>query len=191
MTLIDEIDNPPRSRSRDLVWGLVFGLPLIAAFAWFALPGLIATIMGEASDFDQRLRQEDAYMQAVCTVGFDLERDEDLCKCALAVDYPSLDCRQPFLRWSLDRHVQTCSDEQLHKQSLMFCSCIEAVYETILPAEQAEDEKVVRQAIQGVGRCVELEDGVPLPGLDVLVPTIDPESAAKIGTPGGPPTAED
>ncbi len=183
MTLIDEIDNPPRPRTKDLLWGLVFGVPLIAAFAYFALPGLIATVLGEASDFDERLRQEDAYMQAVCTVGFNLDRDEDLCNCALAIDYPSLDCRQPFLRWSLDRHVETCSDEQTHKQALTFCSCIESVHGAIVPAEEAGDEVAVRQSIQAVGRCIELEDGVPLPGLDALAPGIDPEAAEQIGSP--------
>ncbi len=181
MTLIDEIDNPPRSRAKDLVWGLVVGVPLIAAFAYFALPGLVATVLGEASNFDQRLRQEDAYMQAVCTAGFDLERDEDLCNCALAVDYPSLDCRQPFLRWSLDRHFETCADEQVFAQSKMFCSCINKVHEDIVPAEEAGDDKAVRQSIQAVGRCMELEDGVPLPGLEQLIPGIDPEAAKRAG----------
>ena len=98
----------------------------------------------------------------------DLARDESLCSCVLAVEFPSLDCRDPFLRWSLDRHSESCQDAETRKQSLSFCSCVETVYDRVVTAENAEDEDETRQQIARTANCIELPDAFPLPDLESL-----------------------
>ena len=148
--------------------GAVFGLPVVGLLAWFLLPSLIHSVTGGAGDYDQRLRAEDAYMQAVCSQAFDLGRDEQLCECVLAVEFPALDCRQPFLRWSLDRHHASCVEPDVRKPSLTFCSCIDTLAGMITKAE-AEAETPTAE-IQRVGKCIELPDAFPLPDIESLAP---------------------
>lgn len=167
MPMLADLVDPPRSRTRDLVFGFLVGLPIVGLIAWFLLPGLFGMILGNASNYDQRLRAEDGYMQALCTEALVLERDEELCKCALAVEFPSLDCRQPFLKWSLDRHQVTCKDAEVHRRSLTFCTCIETVAER---AAQAADADAARVEVQRAGKCLELPDAFPLPEVATLAP---------------------
>ena len=151
-----------------MLLGALFGLPVVALLAWLLLPSLMGSVLGSAGDYDQRLRAEDAYMQAVCNQAFDLERDESLCECVLAVEYPALDCRQPFLRWSLDRHQAGCAVPEARKASLTFCSCIDTLAEKITKAEAADENP--SGDIQRVGKCLESPDAFPLPELQTLVP---------------------
>jgi len=148
--------------------GAVCGFPLVGLLAWFLLPSLIHSVTGSAGDYDQRLRAEDAYMQAVCSQAFDLARDEQLCECVLAVEFPALDCRQPFLRWSLDRHHAGCAVPEARKSSLTFCSCIDTLSDMITKAE-AEGE-TPNAEIQRVGKCLEQPDAFPLPAIETLAP---------------------
>ena len=168
MPMLADLDHPPRSRTRDLLLGALFGLPVVGLLAWLLLPSLMASVLGSAGDYDVRLRAEDAYMQAVCSQAFDLERDEKLCECVLAVEYPALDCRQPFLKWSLDRHHAACAAPEVRKPALTFCSCIDTLAENIAKAEAAGES--ASEATQRVGKCLELPDAFPLPELTTLVP---------------------
>ena len=168
MPMLADLDHPPRSRGRDLLIGVLGGLPVAAVIVWLLLPSLMASVLGSAGDYDQRLRAEDAYMQAVCSEALVLERDEQLCECVLAVEFPALDCRQPFLRWSLDQHHARCAEPEVRKPSLTFCSCIDTLAERISKAEAADESASAE--IQRVGKCLELPDAFPLPELAALMP---------------------
>jgi len=166
MPMLADLDHPPRPRSRDLLIGVLCGLPVVALLAWLLLPSLMHSVLGSAGDYDQRLRAEDAYMQAVCGQTFDPARDEALCSCVLAVEYPALDCRQPFLRWSLDRHHDRCAQPGVRKSALSFCSCIDTLAGRIREAERAGE--AIGGDLQRVGKCLELTDAFPLPELTEL-----------------------
>ncbi len=168
MPMLADLDHPPRSRGRDLLIGVLGGLPVAALIVWLLLPSLMGSVLGSAGEYDQRLRAEDAYMQAVCSQALDLARDEQLCQCVLAVEYPALDCRQPFLRWSLDRHHAACAEPEVRKPSLTFCSCIDTLAARIAEAEAAGE--AANAEIQRVGKCIELPDAFPLPELTTLMP---------------------
>ena len=168
MPMLADLDQPVRSRTRDLLIGALCGLPLVALLAWLLLPSLMSSMLGSAGDYDQRLRAEDAYMQAVCSQTFDLARDEQLCTCVLAVEFPALDCRQPFLRWSLERHHGRCVDAEVRKASLSFCSCIDTLAGRIAEAELAGGS--IGADLQRVGKCLELPDAFTLPELTELAP---------------------
>ena len=168
MPMLADLDHPPRSRGRDLLIGVLGGLPVAALIVWLLLPSLMGSVLGSAGDYDQRLRAEDAYMQAVCSQALDLARDEQLCQCVLAVEYPALDCRQPFLRWSLDRHHAACAEPEVRKPSLTFCCCIDTLAARIAEAEAAGE--AANAEIQRVGKCIELPDAFPLPELTTLMP---------------------
>ena len=168
MPMLADLDHPPRSRGRDLLIGVLGGLPVAALIVWLLLPSLMGSVLGSAGDYDQRLRAEDAYMQAVCSQALDLARDEQLCQCVLAVEYPALDCRQPFLRWSLDRHHAACAEPEVRKPSRTFCSCIDTLAARIAEAEAAGE--AANAEIQRVGKCIELPDAFPLPELTTLMP---------------------
>ena len=168
MPMLADLDQPVRSRTRDLLIGALCGLPLVALLAWMLLPSLMGSMLGSAGEYDERLRAEDAYMQAVCSQTFDLARDEQLCSCVLAVEFPALDCRQPFLRWSLERHQGSCGDAEVRKASLSFCSCIDTLTGRIAEAELAGEG--IGADLQRVGNCLELPDAFALPDLMALTP---------------------
>lgn len=165
--MLADLDDPPRSRTRDLLLGFLVGLPVVGLVAWFLLPGLAGMIQGNASSYDQRLRAEDAYMQALCTQAMELPRDEELCQCVLAIEFPSLDCRDPFLAWSLARHHEACADVAARRASLTFCSCVDTVHQR---AAAAEGPDAARVEAQRVGKCLELPDAFPLPQIEALLP---------------------
>jgi hypothetical protein len=148
MPMLADLDHPSASRTRDLLIGALCGLPVVGAAGVAAAPQPHGSVLGSAGDYDQRLRAEDAYMQAVCSQAFDLARDEQLCECVLAVEFPALDCRQPFLRWSLDRHHERCAEPEVRKPSLTFCSCIDTLAGADRKAELA-DESIDRRPPAG------------------------------------------
>lgn len=165
--MLADLDDPPRSRTRDLLLGVLVGLPIVGLIAWFLLPGLAGMIQGNASSYDARLRAEDAYMQTLCTQAMVLPRDEELCQCVLAIEFPSLDCRAPFLAWSLARHHEACADVATRRASLTFCSCVDTVQQRV---DAAADPEAARVEAQRVGRCLELPDAFPLPEIEALAP---------------------
>ena len=75
-----------------MIYGLVAATPIIVILvAWF-IPSLVQAVLGGAEKIDQRIHLENEYMTALCTQAIDLDRDEALCKCALATEFPALDC---------------------------------------------------------------------------------------------------
>lgn len=166
MPMLADLDDPPRSRTRELLLGILIALPLAGLLIGGVVPALASALLGGAQSFDDRLRQEDAYMQAVCTQAMSLPRDEALCECALAVEYPALDCQAPFLAWSVARQQDYCATPEHEKAALSFCTCVTTVAERMAAApDEAEAEK----AAQAYRNCQELPDAVYLPTVEELV----------------------
>jgi hypothetical protein len=163
--MLADIDDPRPSRARGFLIGAAIAIPVGIVFWWFATQWLPRLILDSALEYDARLRLEDTYMRGVCA-DMQLPRDESLCECVLAVEYPSLDCRMPFMHWSLKRMVETCADEQTFDQALKFCSCVRAVDEQLMSF--APDTKEARQTVQNYARCTELDDALFLPQFDEL-----------------------
>lgn len=168
MPMLADLDDPPRSRSRDLALGFLVGLPVVGLVLWLFVPWLFGVVTTNATSYDQRLRAEDAYMKTLCSEAMVLPRDEDLCKCVLAIEVPSLDCRAPFLRWSLARHHEACADAEARRGALSFCSCVDTIAQRSAAAETPE---AAAAESQKVARCIELPDAFPLPELSTLAPT--------------------
>lgn len=171
MPMLADLDDPPRSRLPGLVVGVVVAAPVVALIAWLLLPPLIGAMVGSAKDFDARLRQEDGYMQGLCAEVMQPARDEKLCQCVWAVEFPSLDCHGPFLRWSLDRHRDGCADGGTARQARSFCACVEVIDGRVREAEadpaRAEE---ARQEVLKLENCFRLEDALVLPPLEALAP---------------------
>lgn len=165
MPFLADLEYPPQSRWRNFLIGALVAVPCGLVLGLLVIPALRAGIVGETAAFDERLRQEDAYMQGVCSEAFNLERDESLCQCVLAVEFPSLDCRGPFDRWSIERQLEACVDDNRHDEALAFCSCVESLSEQMAASED-EDEQ--RQIGQRYGQCAELDDAFYLPELPEL-----------------------
>jgi hypothetical protein len=165
MPMLADLDDPRPSRARGFLIGAAVSIPLGLVFWWAATAWLPGLILDNAVEYDARLRQEDAYMQGVCA-DMDLERDESLCQCVLAVEYPSLDCRLPFMQWSLDRMVETCADPGTFDKALSFCSCVRSLDEQL--AAVAPDSKEAREIVQTYAGCTELGDALFLPALERL-----------------------
>lgn len=170
MPMLADLDDPPRSRLGGLALGALVGLPLVALLAWLILPRFVGAIQGSAEDFDRRLRQEDAYMKRVCDEALDMARDEKLCSCVWAVEFPSLDCRVPYNRWSLERQQPRCAGEAFRESARSFCACVDAIAEKVAAAEAGGAEDEVRQAIQRYDNCVALDGAPTLPTVESLAP---------------------
>ena len=171
MPMLADIDNPRPSRVRGFLIGAAVAIPLGILVWWFASTWLPRLILDNAVEFDARLRQEDAYMQAVCA-NMDLERDESLCECVLAVEYPSLDCRLPFMHWSLQRMTEACSDQATYQGSRAFCSCVRTLDEKL--AKAPKDSKEARQIVGNYANCTELDDALYLPPVEQLQASAEP-----------------
>ena len=165
MPTLADLDDPRPSRLPGFLLGAAIALPIAAVFVWFTIGVLPSLILGNAVQFDDRLRQEDAYMQAVCS-DMDLARDEELCECVLAVEYPSLDCRGPFMHWSLQRMTEQCSDPATRDHALAFCTCVQTIADDLAKLEP--DSKEARQKVQDYAGCTELEPALFLPQIDAL-----------------------
>lgn len=164
--MLADIDDPPRSRTRGMLVGILVALPIAGVLVGVLVPNLVNALLGGAQRFDERLRQEDAYMQAVCTQVMALPRDEALCECALAVEFPALDCQAPFLAWSVQRQLEHCATPENEKAALSFCTCVTTVAERV--AERADDEDASFAAAQAYRNCQELPDAVYLPTIETL-----------------------
>lgn len=165
MPMLADIDDPPRSRTRGFVMGLLVALPIAGLVVGVLMPTLVDALLGGARSFDDRAHQEDAYMQAVCTQALALPRDEQLCECVLATEYPSLDCQAPFLAWSVAQEQAYCATPEHEKAALSFCTCVNTVAERMAAAPD-EDEST--KAAQAYRNCQALPDAVYLPTVEAL-----------------------
>jgi hypothetical protein len=163
--MLADIDDPPRSRTRGLVVGLLVALPVGGLVLGVLMPSLVGALLGGAQRFDDRARREDAYMQAVCTQVMELPRDEPLCECVLATEFPALDCQAPFIAWSVDRQQEHCAAPEHEKAALSFCTCVKTVAER---AAAAPDDAERVKAAQAYRNCQELPDAVYLPAIEAL-----------------------
>ena len=168
MPMLADLDDPRPSRARGFLIGTAIAVPVGLLFLWVAIGVLPKLILDSAVEFDDRLRQEDAYMQAVCAELSEatMSRDEELCECVLAVEFPSLDCRLPFMHWSLQRMVGTCADEASFAAAPSFCSCVRSLDEQL--ATLAPDSKEAREIVSRYDNCTELGDALYLPAPDQL-----------------------
>ena len=163
--MLADIDDPPRSRLPGVLLGMLVAAPVVALVVIYVIPVLIGAVLGGAQNIDERLRLEDGYMTSVCGGAMDIARDQDLCECVLAVEYPSLDCQGPFLAWSVDRQSEACADPATKKASLSFCSCVETVAEKMAaPADEASRNKEA----QAYRNCQALDDALYLPSIEEL-----------------------
>lgn len=170
MPTLADIDDPRPSRVRGFAVGAAIAVPIGAVFLWFAIGVLPQLILDSAVEYDARLRQEDAYMQSLCAniSKQTIDRDEQLCECVLAVEYPALDCRAPFMDWSLERMDERCADEATHQEALSFCSCVDAIGDQLEGLDR--ESKEAREIIQRYENCTALDDALYLPELTELVP---------------------
>jgi hypothetical protein len=164
--MLADIEDPPRSRTRELVVGVLVALPVAGLVVGVLVPTVVGSLLGGAQSFDDRARQEDAYMQAVCTQVMALPRDESLCECVLATEFPALDCQAPFIAWSVERQQEHCAVPESHKAALSFCTCVQTVAERMTAA--ADDEDARTKAAQAYRNCQALPDAVYLPTIEAL-----------------------
>lgn len=163
--MLADIDDPPRSRLPGVLLGMLVATPLVAVVVMYVVPMLVGSVLSGAQNLDERLRLEDGYMTAVCGGAMDIARDQDLCECVLAVEFPSLDCQGPFLAWSVDRQSEACGDPATEKAALSFCSCVFAVEEKM---DAADDEAGRQKAAQAYRNCQTLDDAIYLPTIEQL-----------------------
>lgn len=165
MPMLADIDDPPRSRMRGLLVGVLVAVPVAGLVLGVLMPSLVNAVLGGAQSIDDRARMEGAYMQAVCTQTMELPRDESLCECVLATEFPALDCQAPFIAWSVDRQGEHCAVPENEKAALSFCTCVKTVSELMAAAP---DEDAVIKAAQAYPNCQALPDAVYLPTIDEL-----------------------
>jgi hypothetical protein len=164
--ILGHLDEPRPSRWPGVLIGMAIAIPLVGLFVGWLVPSFVGAVLGGAQSLDERLRLEDGYMTALCSSAMDVERDETLCECVLAVEFPALDCQAPFLAWSVDRQLEHCADPTAHEASLAFCSCVEQVAQNVA---EASDEAESERHAQAYRRCQDLPDAVFLPTIDALV----------------------
>ena len=163
-----DIDDPPPSRLPGLIFGAVIALPIVAAIAFFLIPMGIGAILGGASDLDERLRANDAYMRELCGVAYVEDRDQALCECVWMMEFPALDCGSRLNIWAVERQSAACeADFDTH---LSYCTCVEAVAEKIetVPENERYGEAGAYE------RCELLDDAIPLPSIETLAPATQP-----------------
>jgi len=106
-------------------------------------------------------------MQALCASAFDPARDARLCGCVQQVDFPSLDCRGPFLEWTIEEQRTQCADGSVRPDAIAFCACVERLVEL---RDAAPDAAAREPIVLRYDACAELEDALSLPELSDLVP---------------------
>lgn len=152
-------------------------LPVALLFVVFALPRMRGSMMDAAADHDARARDRGGYMQEVCGEGMDLDRDELLCGCVLAVEYPGLDCMDRFREWLVDRQAERCADASVFDAAPGFCTCVQSVNDAT--AELVGDERK-RERATAYERCEGLDDVLEPPDLETLLRSFG-EAEAKRG----------
>lgn len=165
MPMLADIEDPPRSRTTGMLVGVLVALPFAAIVSMWLLPTLVQAVLGGSRTHDERAALETAYMNAVCTQAIELPRDEQLCGCVLATEYPGLDCQAPFVAWSLDRQLEQCSDPAAKESALSFCSCVEQVAVNV---SEAPDEAAAQTAAGAYRNCQTIDDAVYLPAVESL-----------------------
>ena len=167
MSIVVDMERPDRGRrTRDLIVGGLLAAPIAAVLGIWAIPALVHAVIGGARDFDSRLREQDRYMQELCMgPAMDPARDEALCGCVLAVEYPSLDCQHRFQAWLVTQQSVRCGDAGTHESNLAFCTCVGVLADNLA---EAQDESGERNATQGYARCAELPDALLPPELSSL-----------------------
>jgi hypothetical protein len=164
MAILAHLDDPPRPRWPGILVGLGIAIPVAAVFFAWVIPTLVNAVLGGARDLDSRLRAEDGYMKALCSEAFDETRDGALCGCALATDYPSLDCQAPFRHWTLAQQRLSCGDDDTRAQAKSFCACVDVIAQKVdAAAPQARDGEVANYE-----NCTLLPDALYLPTIEML-----------------------
>lgn len=159
-----DLREPP-SRRKGIMIGLAIAAPLTLLFFGIVLPYFYSMIVGGAASLDQRVAVEGAYMQRLCSEAMVLERDETLCKCALASELPGIDCRPHFDAWTFARQQEQCADASTKDKALSFCTCVLTLAEQH-QAAQSPGEKA--QIIGRYHKCAQLEDALFLPEIESL-----------------------
>ena len=163
--MMADIEDPPRPRWPGVLIGLLVTAPLGLGLAFLFLPSLYGQIMGGVGAFDAQLRVDDDYMKTLCVEALDVDRDEQLCNCALAAEFPSLDCQIQFSIWRTLEHARRCEDDTIAEASVGFCACVTTLAERI---ESADEPRQARVAGQKFSACTQLEDAQPRPSLASL-----------------------
>ena len=159
--MLADLDDPPRRRVPQLVVGLLLAAVVAGVVVVWLFPWLVGSVLGGARDFDDRAREQEAYMKALCSTMTDLERDGDLCSCVLAMEHPALDCQPPWRRWALARQSERCS-EAVPKQHREYCECVLEVAKDVDEALDV-DKNAKAHAYTG---CETLSGALPLPEVD-------------------------
>jgi hypothetical protein len=174
--MLADLEDPPAPRWRMLLIGIGAAAVVIALVGVFVMPAVHSSVIGGSREYDARLRQEDAYMKAVCTDALVIERDEALCKCALAAEFPSLDCRGPFMAWTLERQAEQCATAG--GQSSDFCTCVDGRIEALAELPPEADGKQRRAIVADYATCSELPDALFLPAVETLAPEVSNGTSA-------------
>lgn len=171
MPVMADIDDPPRARWPGILVGLLVAAPLGLGLAFGFLPSLYGQIMGGVGAFDAQLRDEDNFMKTLCVEALDVERDAQLCGCALAAEFPSLDCQSHFSTWMVLEQSRRCAQPETRESAVSFCACVAALAEQV---NAAKTPKEARMASQRVRACGALDDALPRPTIESLMPSAEP-----------------
>lgn len=174
--MLADLDDPPKSRTRGVLIGVLIAVPFTILFGATVLPPAWQAIVGSSRELDARFAVEAAYLKAVCNDAVVIERDEWMCGCVLGSEMPSRDCRPRINDWMLARQVENCAIDGAEEIALSFCTCVNAVQEQIaaLATQKFENEesamKARRQVTSRFENCAELQDVLALPDLADLTP---------------------
>ncbi len=168
MPMLADIEDPPKSRTPGLILGILLALPVVGVFAVWVIPTMVGTILGGASDLDERLRATDRYMRELCGGQIDTERDENLCGCVWGVEFPSLDCRPHFNAWATDLQHERCAEPEVRDDALSFCTCVDTIEEKMNAAGEEPEQR--RGASNAYENCEGLADALALPAPAELAP---------------------
>lgn len=166
MPFLADIDQAPDPRGRRLLVGVAIAVPVCLLLGWLVLPRLRAALMSAAADHDRLARERDAFMGEICGPGMKLSRDEKLCGCVLATEYPGLDCLDRFSQWLTDQQGARCDEPATFDTAPGYCSCVLAVRED---SAALDDEAQLRARGSAFPRCAALPDALGLPELQSLV----------------------
>lgn len=176
--MLADLDDPPKSRWKGIVVGVMIAAPLTFLFGSTVLPPMWQAIVGSSRELDERFAVEANYLNLVCTDAVVLERDENMCACVLGSELPSIDCRPRINAWMLARQVETCALDGAEEAALSFCTCVNAVHglleelneQTDSDSDAAAALTARREITSRFENCVELEDVLALPELADLTP---------------------